>query len=103
MWNWRKKEPDDILVSHERAFESSYPVIDTRPSDIKKIMEAVNDILQEFKEMDINGVLESLQSMLAKLERTMDDAQLKNLSEEMQVTIRDIRRSMEPRKVDKHA
>jgi len=93
-----KKKAGDILVSHKRTFESSYPVIDTRPSDIKKIMEAVNDILQEFKETDINGVLESLQSMLAKLERTMDDAQLKNLSEEMQVTIRDIRSSMEPEK-----
>ena len=93
-----KKKAGDILVAHGRTFESSYPVIDTRPSDIKKIMKAINDILYEFKDMDINGVLESLQSMLAKLERTMDDAQLKNLSEEMQVTIRDIRSSMEPEK-----
>ena len=91
-----KKRPGDILVAPGNKFESSYPVIDTRPSEIKKIMEAVNDILQEFKDMDINGVLESLQSMLARLEQTMEEAQLKTLSEEMQVTIRDIRSSMDP-------
>ena len=91
-----KKRPGDILVAPGNKFKSSYPVIDTRPSEIKKIMEAVNDILQEFKEMDINGVLESLQSMLARLEQTMEEAQLKTLSEEMQVTIRDIRSSMDP-------
>ncbi len=91
-----KKKPGDLLVAPGNTFESSYPVIDTRPSEIKKIMEAVNDILQEFKKMDVSGVLDSLRSMLAKLEQTLDDAQLKTLSKEMQVTIRDIRSSMDP-------
>lgn len=91
-----KKRPDDTLVSPGRSFESSHPVIDTRPSEIKKIMEAVNDILQEFKRMDVSGVLKSLRSMFAKLEQTLDDAQLKLLSREMQLAMRDIRRSMNP-------
>jgi phospholipid/cholesterol/gamma-HCH transport system substrate-binding protein len=91
-----KKQPGDNLVSPENAFKATYPVIDTRPSDIKKIMDAINDILQEFKNMDINGVLVSLQSMLARFEQTLDDAQLKDLSREIQVTIRDIRSSMDP-------
>jgi phospholipid/cholesterol/gamma-HCH transport system substrate-binding protein len=91
-----KKRADHILVSHGSAFDPTYPVIDTRPSETKKIMEAVNDILLEFKVMDVSGVLKSLQSMLAKLEQTMDDAQLKVLSEEMRVTIQDVRSSMEP-------
>ena len=91
-----KKRPGDTLVSPGRAFESTYPVIDTRPSEIKKIMEAVNDILQEFKNMDVSRVLESLRSMFAKLEQTLDDAQLKMLSQEMQIAIRDIRSSMNP-------
>jgi phospholipid/cholesterol/gamma-HCH transport system substrate-binding protein len=91
-----KKQDGDILVSPSNTFESSYPVIDTRPSDIKKIMGAVTDILQDFKKIDINGVLESLYSMLARLEKAMDDAQLKALSKEMQVTIRDIRSAMAP-------
>ena len=91
-----KKRPGDTLVSPGRAFESTYPIIDTRPSEIKKIMEAVNDILQEFKNMDVSGVLKSLRSMFAKLEQTLDDAQLKMLSQEMQIAIRDIRNSMNP-------
>ena len=91
-----KKRPGDILVSPGNVFKPTYPVIDTRPSEIKKIMEAVNDILQEFTKMEINSVLESLRSMLAKLEQTMDEAQLKTLSEEMLVTIRDIKSSMNP-------
>ena len=91
-----KKRPEDHLVSPGDAFDSSYPVIDTRPSEIKKIMEAVSDILLEFKEMDINGVLESLRSMLARLEQTMEEAQLKTLSQDIQVAIKDIRSSMDP-------
>ena len=91
-----KKRPGDNLVSPGNTFESSHPVIDTRPSEIKKIMEAVNDILLEFKDMDINGVLVSLQSIFTRMEQAMDDAQLKTLSQEMQVTIKDIRRSMNP-------
>jgi len=91
-----KKRTGDTLVSPGRAFESNFPIIDTRPSEIKKIMGAVNDILQEFNNMDVSGVLESLQSMLSKLEQTLDDAQLKMLSREMQLAIRDIRDSMDP-------
>jgi len=93
-----KKKAGDTLVSPHNAFEASYPIIDTRPSETKKIFEAINDILYEYKDMDINGVLESLGSMFAKVERAMDDAQLKNLSKEIQVTLRDIRSSMEPEK-----
>ena len=91
-----RKQPGDHLVSPGPAFESSYPVIDTRPSEIKKIMEAVNEILLEFKNIDVSGVLVSLRSMLARLEQTMGEAQLETLSQEMQVTIRDIRASMDP-------
>jgi phospholipid/cholesterol/gamma-HCH transport system substrate-binding protein len=91
-----KKRPGDNLVSPSNSFEASYPVIDTRPSEIKKIMEAINDILQEFTKMDINSVLVSLRSMLGRLEQSMNDAQLKTLSEDIQVTLRDIRSSMDP-------
>jgi len=91
-----KKQDGDVLVSPDNTFEPSYPVIDTRPSDIKQIMEAVSDILLEFKDMDINAVLVSIRSMLSRLEQAMDDAQLKELSQEMLVTIRDIQSSMDP-------
>lgn len=91
-----RKRPGDNLVSPGNTFESSHPVIDTRPSEIKKIMEAVNDILLEFKDMDINGVLVSLQSIFSRLEQAMDDAQLKTLSRDMQTTLKDIRASMDP-------
>lgn len=91
-----RKRPGDFLVSPGPEIETGYPVIDTRPSEIKKIMEAVDDIILEFKNIDVSGVLESLQSMLARLEQTMAEAELKNLSTEMQEAIRDIKASMDP-------
>ncbi|MCG6910142.1 MAG: MlaD family protein [Deltaproteobacteria bacterium] len=93
-----KKRAGDILVSQREAFPSPYPVIDTRPSEIRKIMGALNDVLVEFKGLDIKGILQNLNSMLAKMEQTMDDAQLKRLSGDMRLAIEDIRQSMEPTK-----
>ncbi len=93
-----KKKAGEIVISPGEAFPSRYPVINTRPSDIKKFMGAINDVLLEFRGLDIKGVLEGLKSTLVKIDQAMEDAQIRRLSDEMQVTIRGIRNALEPEK-----
>jgi len=96
-----KKKKTDTFVSPKISFPSRHPVIDTKPSEIKVFMGAINDVFLEFKNLDIKGVSEGLLSLMTKMEQTMDEAQIARLSEELHATLGDIQRVLKPGKWEK--
>jgi phospholipid/cholesterol/gamma-HCH transport system substrate-binding protein len=61
-----KEEPD---VSPKISFPSSYPVIATKPSDIKQLMASFEKALDEIKQLDLKGISD-------KTRETMDAVQV---------------------------
>lgn len=82
-----KKDEKAPLSVQQIDFPTKYPVISTRPSEIKKFLESVTDVLTEFKKLDIQEISNRIQSTLVKMEQAIDDAQIEKLVNELNKTL----------------
>jgi len=82
-----KKDEKDVIFGEHIDFPTKYPVIHTKPSDIKKFFESVTDVLLEFKKLDIEAISNRIQSTLVKMEQAIDDAQVATLVNELNKTL----------------
>jgi phospholipid/cholesterol/gamma-HCH transport system substrate-binding protein len=87
-----KKDTDARLPIQQIDFPTPYPVISTKPSDIKEFFDTVSDVLLEFNRLDIQGFSLGIQSTLSKLERAIDDAQIEKLMHELHATLSGIQK-----------
>lgn len=62
-----KKEDDEPDLSPKIIFNTEYPVIATKPSDIKQFIENVNDIFKQVNALDIAGLSKSLKSTVDEI------------------------------------
>ena len=74
-----KKDKNTTLPDQQIDFPTKYPVISTKPSDIKKFFESITDVLTEFKKLDMEGISNRIQSTLVKMEQAIDAAQVEKL------------------------
>ena len=72
-------EPD---LSPQIDFPAKYPVIATKPSGIKRFMEGMADVLSQIRDMDTRGIAEKLKSTLDQINRSIQEAKVKELSED---------------------
>lgn len=87
--NLDRRKPDEPDQSPKIDFASEYPVIASRPSDIRRIITAVEDFARKLKDLDIVGLAaefkatvkdigevarsKEIKGILAKLEKTADN------------------------------
>ena len=69
------------------TFKADYPVIVTIPSDIKKYMEGLEDVLTQLSAMDVEGVSTRTKSILDQLSQSIDDLQLKAISKDIRASL----------------
>jgi phospholipid/cholesterol/gamma-HCH transport system substrate-binding protein len=82
-----KKNEQDVIFGQWIDFPTQYPVINTKPSEIRKFFESVTDVLLELKKIDTQGISNRVQSTLAKMEQTLDNAQIEKLANELNKTL----------------
>ena len=82
-----KKDEKKTLPELKINFPTKYPVISTKPSDIKKIFESITDMLTEFKKLDMQGISNRIQSTLVTMEQAIDAAQVEKLMNELHKTL----------------
>lgn len=87
----RKSKSDPEIVP-KLTFEPDYPVIATKPSEIKLILEGFDDVLKQFKSMDGRGLTDSVKATLGKIDRSVDDIQIKEISADIRSTLNNINR-----------
>jgi len=77
----------DILLTPKITFETKFPVIATRPSDIKQLLTDIYDILNKIKQVDIKGIADRIIETLDNANQTFKDAEVKKVSENIQKTL----------------
>ena len=82
-----RKKGDEHDLSPAISFTIKYPVIATRPSGIKQLMEGIDDVLNRFKELDVTGISDKFKLTLDKINRAVDNAQIKESSSDFRSTI----------------
>lgn len=76
--------------SPEISFPTKYPIIATRPSDIKKLMAGINEVLLKLGELKIDALSRSAVKTLEKINQAIDDAQVAVVSQNMRASINSI-------------
>jgi phospholipid/cholesterol/gamma-HCH transport system substrate-binding protein len=82
-----KKSEQDVVFGEWIDFPTKYPVIHTKPSDIRKFFESVTDVLLEFKKIDTQGISNRIQSTLLKMEQTIENTQIEKIVTELNKTL----------------
>ena len=62
-----RKEPGEPDLSPKLNFASEYPIIASKPSDIKQILSGVQEVLENLNKIDAKGISEGIVSTVANL------------------------------------
>ncbi len=68
-------------------FPTQFPVIPTKPSEIKKFTTGVMEGLEQFKTFDFSGVSKRLNKTLTHIEQTITDARIKQMSIDIRASL----------------
>jgi phospholipid/cholesterol/gamma-HCH transport system substrate-binding protein len=66
-----RKSPGEPDLSPKITFASAYPVISSKPSDIKQLLAGIDDVIQSMKKIDTQGISDQVKSTLKVLESTV--------------------------------
>lgn len=93
----RKKagEPDR---SPSLSFPSEYPIVASKPSNINKMLQSIDDVLNQLRTMDLVGISRKIQLTLDRISRTVDDADAKGISNDIKTLTESAHRILEPKR-----
>ncbi len=77
------KKEGESYFSPKITFDPEYPVISTKPSDIQTFLSGLEDILKQFRSFDTREISIKIKQGLDTFNRTLKDAQMKNLSSDI--------------------
>ena len=95
----RKKEDAPDLVPRIR-FPAKYPIVATEPSDMKLFVAGINDLLDQFQQMNVGGLAEKMRTILDKINTTIEDAQIKDISNDIRLSLQKVETILDTQKWD---
>ncbi len=63
-----RKEPDKPDPSPKITFASEYPIISSKPSDVKQLLSGIDNVIQSLSRIDTQGISDHIKSTLNVLE-----------------------------------
>jgi phospholipid/cholesterol/gamma-HCH transport system substrate-binding protein len=88
--------PEDPSSSPELSFKPDYPVINTKPSDLKRTFDTLDNILVQLNSLDVQGISDRAKSTLDSLNTTINDLQMKEISQNIQNTFKKLEEILSP-------
>ena len=77
----------ESVKSPKLNFPTQYPVIPSRPSDIKQLFQSVDEIIQKLKVIDIAGIINRFQKVLGHLDKAIVNSDVPHLSSHVQSSL----------------
>ena len=81
------EDPEAPDLSPALTFTPPYPVIKTRPSEIKQLIEGIGDVFDQIKLLDVKGISTRLKETIDILNQTARDARIGELSADISSTL----------------
>ena len=95
----RKKE-DAVDLMPRIRFPAKHPIVATEPSEMKLFVAGINDLLDQFQQMNVGGLAEKMRTILDRINATIEDAQIKNISTDIRLSLQKVEAIMDTRKWD---
>lgn len=87
-----RKEKDEPDFSPHINFPAKYPVVATKPSEIKKIISGIDEILSEIKTLDFKGISVRWKQTLDNITLAVEDARIREISSNIRTTLNKVER-----------
>ena len=75
-----RKKKGESDRSPALSFPSEYPIVASKPSDISELLKGIDDVLNQIKSLDLEGISDKIKLSLDSIDRTIADANLKGIS-----------------------
>ncbi|EFK12323.1 conserved hypothetical protein [delta proteobacterium NaphS2] len=69
------------------SFPSEYPIVASKPSEINRLLQGLDDMLNHFKSIDLKGISDKLKLTLDNANIMMADADIKGISSKLQSSL----------------
>jgi len=73
------RRPGDLELSPKIDFASEYPVIPSKPSDIKRLLGSAEEIVNKIKELDLKAISEQVKDTVGAIEKFVESKELKGI------------------------
>ena len=96
-----QRAPDEPDWSPKITFPSKYPIIPTRPSGMKQIMDGITDVVEQLRGIDLVGITTRLKQTIDRASLAIDEAQIGNLSADLRETLASARSLLANPRIDR--
>ena len=94
----RAGEPD---LSPSLSFPSEYPIIASKPSEIKGLIGGFDAILNQIKALDLEGIAGKIKATLDNINQTVNDADVERISQTINSSFEKMEKILEDQRWDK--
>ncbi|MDD2338027.1 MAG: MlaD family protein [Geobacteraceae bacterium] len=81
-----RKKPGDPDFAPNIDFAAEYPIIPSRPSELRQLLSGVDEVLQNIKKIDFEGLSDQFKSVGKATENLLAGKQLKNIMTNLEST-----------------
>jgi phospholipid/cholesterol/gamma-HCH transport system substrate-binding protein len=81
-----RKKPGDPDFAPKIDFAAEYPIIPSRPSELRQLLSGVDEVLQNIKKVDFEGLSDQFKSVGKATENLLAGKQLKNIMTNLEST-----------------
>jgi phospholipid/cholesterol/gamma-HCH transport system substrate-binding protein len=76
-----RRRPDEPDRAPDLSFPTEYPIIPSRPSEISELLRGLDDVINQVRAMDVEGISEKIITTLDGAGRVMAEADIKGVSD----------------------
>ena len=91
--------PEATEPAPSYSFKPEYPVIPTRPSEISKFFQGIDDVFNTIRSIDTETISQQVIALLEKINRTIDEARVTQLTSDMRSAVKNLRRLLNAEQV----
>lgn len=89
-----RKKPDEVDRSPRIDFAAEYPIIPSRPSELRQILSGVDDIIQNIKQVDLKGLSNQLKSVGKATENLLSGKKMDHIMSNLESTTASMERAV---------
>ncbi len=82
-----RKKPGDQFLSPRLSFKPPYPVVATRPSQIKEFLGDVREILNNFKQLNLQALAAEISATLGEFRSAVREARIPAVSDKLRTAL----------------
>ena len=97
---WDRKKEDEPDRSPPLSFPTKYPVVASKPSDIKELLRGIDDVLGQMKSMDLEGISDRIKLAVDNINQSVIDANVKGISSDIGSSLASLERILKTERWD---